>query len=51
MTFLLEALIFFGAALLVVPLCHRLGMSIVLGYLVAGLAIGPSGIGLIGARL
>jgi len=50
MTFLLEALIFLGAAILVVPICHRLGMSIVLGYLVAGLAIGPSGIGIIGEQ-
>jgi monovalent cation:proton antiporter-2 (CPA2) family protein len=48
MTFLLEALIFFGAAIIVVPICHRLGMSIVLGYLIAGLIIGPSGLALIG---
>ena len=50
MTFLLEALIFLGAAILVVPICHRLGMSMVLGYLIAGLAIGPGGIGLIGEK-
>jgi glutathione-regulated potassium-efflux system ancillary protein KefC/glutathione-regulated potassium-efflux system protein KefB len=50
MTVLLDALIFLGAAILVVPICHRLGMSIVLGYLIAGLAIGPYGIGLIGER-
>lgn len=48
MTFLLEALIFLGAAIIVVPICHRLGMSIVLGYLIAGLIIGPSGLALIG---
>ncbi len=48
MTFLLEALIFLGAAVLVVPICKRLGLSIVLGYHIAGLIIGPSGIELIG---
>ncbi len=49
MTFLLEAMIFLGAAIVVVPICKRLGMSVVLGYLAAGVIIGPSGIGLIGA--
>ena len=48
MTFLLEAMIFLGAAIVVVPICKRLGMSVVLGYLAAGVIIGPSGIGLIG---
>jgi monovalent cation:proton antiporter-2 (CPA2) family protein len=47
MTFLAEALLFFGAALVVVPLCKRLGLSSVLGYLAAGLIIGPPGIGLV----
>jgi monovalent cation:proton antiporter-2 (CPA2) family protein len=48
MTFLLEAMIFLGAAIVVVPISKRLGMSVVLGYLAAGLIIGPSGIGLVG---
>lgn len=48
MTFLLEAMIFLGAAIVVVPISKRLGMSVVLGYLAAGLIIGPSGIGLTG---
>lgn len=48
MTFLLEAMIFLGAAIVVVPISKRLGMSVVLGYLAAGLIIGPSGIALIG---
>jgi len=47
-TFLLEAMIFLGAAIVVVPISKRFGMSVVLGYLAAGLIIGPSGIGLIG---
>jgi glutathione-regulated potassium-efflux system ancillary protein KefC/glutathione-regulated potassium-efflux system protein KefB len=48
MGFLNEALIFFVAALIVVPLCKRLGLSPVLGYLGAGLLIGPPGLALIG---
>ena len=42
-------LIYLGAAMLVVPLAKRLGLGSVLGYLLAGLLIGPSGLGLIGA--
>jgi glutathione-regulated potassium-efflux system ancillary protein KefC/glutathione-regulated potassium-efflux system protein KefB len=48
MSFLLESLIFLMAALVVVPICRRLGLSSVLGYLGAGLLIGPSGLGAIG---
>ena len=48
MGFLSEALIFFVAALIVVPLCKRLGLSPVLGYLGAGLMIGPAGLALVG---
>jgi len=47
-SFLTEALIFLGAAIVVVSICNRLGMSSVLGYLLAGVIIGPSGLGLIG---
>ncbi|MEN9805581.1 MAG: hypothetical protein RL756_89 [Pseudomonadota bacterium] len=48
MGFLSEALIFFVAALIVVPLSKRLGLSPVLGYLGAGLMIGPAGLALVG---
>jgi monovalent cation:proton antiporter-2 (CPA2) family protein len=48
LSFLAETLIFLGAALVVVPVCKRLGLSSVLGYLAAGVLIGPSGLGLIG---
>lgn len=48
MMFLVQALIFLVAAIVVVPICRRLGLSTVLGYLVAGLIIGPSGFELIG---
>ena len=47
MEFLKDTLIFLVAAILVVPICKRLGLSSVLGYLAAGLLIGPPGLGLI----
>ncbi len=47
MAFLLDALIFMAAALIVVPIGKRLGLSPVLGYLLAGVLIGPGGIELI----
>ena len=42
-----EALIFLASAVVCVPLAARLGLGSVLGYLIAGAAIGPWGIGLI----
>ncbi|MBL8588755.1 MAG: cation:proton antiporter [Methylobacteriaceae bacterium] len=42
------ALVFLGAAVLAVPLFRFLGLGAVVGYLAAGLAIGPSGLGLVG---
>lgn len=48
MSFLTEALVFLLAAIIVVPICKRLGLSSVLGYLAAGLLIGPSGLRVVG---
>jgi monovalent cation:proton antiporter-2 (CPA2) family protein len=45
--FLLQALVYLGAAVIAVPLFKRLGLGSVLGYLVAGLVIGPFGLKLI----
>ncbi|UCE31122.1 MAG: cation:proton antiporter [Burkholderiales bacterium] len=45
--FLLQALVYLGAAVLFVPLFKRLGLGSVLGYLIAGMAIGPWGLELI----
>ncbi len=45
---LLEGAVLLGAGLLAVLLFRRFGLGAVLGYLVAGAAIGPSGIGLVG---
>jgi glutathione-regulated potassium-efflux system protein KefB len=41
------ALVFLLAAVLAVPLFRRLGLGAVLGYLVAGVAIGPDGLRLV----
>lgn len=41
------ALVFLLAAVIAVPLFRRLGLGAVLGYLVAGVVIGPDGIGAI----
>jgi len=45
--FLRQALIYLGAGVLAVPLFARLGLGSVLGYLAAGVAIGPWGLALI----
>ncbi|MEM6762227.1 MAG: cation:proton antiporter [Pseudomonadota bacterium] len=42
--YLKEALVFLVAAGVVVPVLQRLGLNPILGYLVAGLAVGPNGI-------
>src|SRR5262245_27144254 len=44
---LVDAAIYLGAAVVFVPLASRLGLGSVLGYLVAGCAIGPFGLGLV----
>ena len=46
MSLILEAVVFLAAATIVVPLSRKLGFGSVIGYLVAGIAVGPSGIGL-----
>ena len=45
---LVPIVVLLAAAVLAVPLFKRLGLGTVLGYLAAGLLLGPSGIGLIG---
>lgn len=46
--FFRQALIYLGAAVLAVPVAQRLGLGSVLGYLLAGMAVGPFALGLIG---
>jgi glutathione-regulated potassium-efflux system protein KefB len=48
MTLLTQAAVFLGAAILVVPLCHRFGLATVLGYLITGILIGPNVLDLAG---
>ncbi|SDY57039.1 Kef-type potassium/proton antiporter, CPA2 family [Jannaschia faecimaris] len=48
-TFLLQAAIYLGAATICVPLAVRFGLGSVLGYLVAGIMIGPV-MGLVGSE-
>lgn len=45
--FLVSAIVFLTAAVLAVPLFRRFGLSAVLGYLVAGVLIGPHLLGLV----
>lgn len=45
---LFEVVVFLAAALVCVPLAKRFGLSAVLGYLLAGIAIGPYVLGFIG---
>ena len=47
MSFVLEITIFLAAAVVAVPLFRLLGLGAVLGYLAAGVLIGPSALGLI----
>lgn len=46
-SFLPSILLFLGAAILAVPIFKRIGLGAILGYLVAGFALGPSGFGLV----
>lgn len=47
MSFIEEAAVFLGAAIIAVTLFNKLGFGSVLGYLVAGAVIGPWGLGII----
>ncbi len=47
MTFLTESLIYLLAAVIAVPLSRRFGLGSVLGYLAAGIIIGPFGFALV----
>jgi glutathione-regulated potassium-efflux system ancillary protein KefC len=45
---LMQAILYLAAAVLAVVISHRLGLGSVAGYLLAGIAIGPSGFALVG---
>jgi monovalent cation:proton antiporter-2 (CPA2) family protein len=46
--FFFQAFIYLAAAVISVPIAKRLGLGSVLGYLIAGVAIGPYGLQLVG---
>lgn len=48
--FFLQAFVYLAAAVVAVPIARRLGLGSVLGYLLAGIAIGPFGLALVGAE-
>lgn len=45
---LIQAMIFLASAVLFVPIAKKLGLGSVLGYLIAGIAIGPAALGFVG---
>lgn len=48
--FFIQAIIYLASALICVPIAKRIGLSSILGYLFAGIIIGPSLLGLIGQK-
>lgn len=48
--FFLSALIYLAAAVISVPIAKKLGLGSVLGYLLAGIIIGPFALGLVGTE-
>jgi len=46
--FLTQTLVYLGAAVISVPIAKRLGLGSVLGYLIAGVVIGPYALSLVG---
>lgn len=46
-TWLINSLIYLSAAVIAVPLSKALGLGTIIGYLAAGMAIGPWGLGLV----
>ncbi|MCJ7628442.1 MAG: monovalent cation:proton antiporter-2 (CPA2) family protein [Longimicrobiales bacterium] len=46
--FFFQAFVYLAAAVIAVPIAKRMGLGSVLGYLIAGMIIGPFGLGLIG---
>lgn len=48
--FYFQAFVYLAAAIVAVPIAKRLGLGSVLGYLLAGVAIGPFALGLIGTE-
>ena len=48
--FFYQAFVYLAAAVITVPIAKRLGLGSVLGYLIAGIAIGPFGLDFVGEK-
>ena len=48
--FFYQAFVYLAAAVVAVPIAKRLGLGSVLGYLIAGIAIGPFGLDFVGEK-
>jgi monovalent cation:proton antiporter-2 (CPA2) family protein len=48
--FFIQAFVYLAAAVIAVPIAARFGLGSVLGYLLAGVAIGPFGLGFVGVE-
>ena len=46
-SFINQALLFIGSAVILVPIFHKLGLGSILGYLIAGIIVGPFGFSMI----
>lgn len=49
-SFLAQAVVYLAAAVIMVPIAQRLRLGSVLGYLIAGIVIGPFALGLVGVE-
>lgn len=49
-SFLFQAMVYLAAAVLLVPFSKKLGLGSVLGYLLAGIIIGPAALGFVGTE-
>jgi monovalent cation:proton antiporter-2 (CPA2) family protein len=49
-SFLFQALVFLASAVVMVPVAKKLGLGSVLGYLLAGMLIGPAFLGFVGSE-
>ncbi|MEI9807401.1 MAG: hypothetical protein WDO16_05700 [Bacteroidota bacterium] len=47
-SFFFQAMVYLAAAVVMVPIAKKLGLGSVLGYLLAGILIGPALLGFIG---
>src|SRR3989337_3941633 len=49
-SFLFQSMVYLGGAVVMVPVSKKLGLGSVLGYLLAGIIIGPALLGFVGSE-